>query len=239
VSETIDTWENRAARPSIWRQHDPSALIDAVLGRASTGRSAGKVIEILGAAVYVIPDHVAGVSTVIAEREAPSHTSTPSSFFWWDARLEATSRREAKAARPGFLRAQRLSRIQAAFGFPMAELAAVLRVSRQMLYRWFDPTQDIRLQDLSRSRIDLMERIAVAWSMRSRASMRNLAHEPLAGGGTLLQLLSAADIDETIVVRALDVVVRAAAGKAKSPTQRLIDAGVRRRASTRALPDDE
>jgi hypothetical protein len=101
-------------------------------------------------------------------------------------------------------RVQRLVAIQAALGLTMQDLAVALNLSRPQLYKWMDPSQDVRLQETKRRRLDTVERIAKAWQARSAAPLRAVAHEPLANGRTVFELLAADAIDEATVNAAFD-----------------------------------
>lgn len=136
-------------------------------------------------------------------------------------------------------RVKRLAAIQAALGLSTADLAQVLHLSRPGLYKWLDASNDLRLQEAKRERLAKVERIANRWRERSVRPLGSFAHEPLAGGGTALAMMSAEDIDEIAVLGALDELVAKAAGKPKSRSQKLTEAGFRRRPSSRSLPSDD
>jgi len=137
------------------------------------------------------------------------------------------------------LRVERLSAIQAALGFTMQDLAAVLRLSRPQLYRWLDAADDVRMQDARRQRLATVERLAYAWRERSQTPLRSVARESLAVGGTLFARLSAEVIDEPAVQAAFDELAAKLRAMPKSLSQRLADAGFKRRPSIRSLPSDE
>jgi transcriptional regulator with XRE-family HTH domain len=137
------------------------------------------------------------------------------------------------------LRVERLAAIQAALGFTTQDLAAVLGLSRPQLYRWLDAADDVRLQDAKRQRLAAVERVAKAWQERSNAPLRSVAHEPLANGNTLFALLSADAIDEAALRAAFDELTAKLHAQPKTLSQRLADAGFKRRPSIRSLPSDE
>jgi transcriptional regulator with XRE-family HTH domain len=136
-------------------------------------------------------------------------------------------------------RVERLSSLQAAFGFTIQDLAAVLGITRPQLYKWLDGASDIKLQEASRTRLAAVERMAKEWMSRSTAPLSSVSKEPLKTGGTVFELLSAAVISEAAVVSALDELVGKLQEQPKTSSQRLRDAGFTRRPSVRSLPADE
>lgn len=136
-------------------------------------------------------------------------------------------------------RVQRLVAIQAALGLTMQDLASALTLSRPQLYKWLDAVQDVRLQEAKRHRLDAIERLANDWQSRTAAPLRAVAHEPLADGGTVLDLLAAEVIDEAAVAAAFEELVGKLRMQPKSRSQVLAASGFRRRPSTRSLPSDE
>jgi len=137
------------------------------------------------------------------------------------------------------VRVKRLAAIQAVFGLPTLELAQVLDVTRQGLYKWLDASKDTKLQGASRERLALVERIGRHWSDRSAAPLGSLAREPLADGRTVLGMLAEKDIDEAAVLGAFDALLIKLEGKPKTRSQKLAEAGFKRRPSARTLPADE
>lgn len=137
------------------------------------------------------------------------------------------------------LRVERLAAIQAVLGLSTLDFAQVLGRSRPGLYKWLDATKDVQLQEASRERLAVVERIAKRWRERSAAPLSAVANEPLSGGHTALRMMAADVIDEAAVVRAFDELLAKLQGKPKSRSQKLADAGFARRPSVRALPADE
>ena len=115
----------------------------------------------------------------------------------------------------------------------------MLGLSRPQLYRWLDAADDVRMQDAKRQRLAAVERVAKAWQDRSSAPLRSVAHEPLANGSTPFALLSADAIDEAALRAAFDELTAKLQAQPKTLSQRLADAGFKRRPSIRSLPSDE
>lgn len=164
--------------------------------------------------------------------------------------LEAATQAAAKSATPQAVeaqdlqaeaqrRVQRLVAIQAALGLTMQDLAVALNLSRPQLYKWLDASQDVRLQEAKRQRLDAVERIAKAWQARSAAPLRAVAHEPLANGRTVFELLAADAISEAAVNAAFDELTAKLQTQPKTRSQLLAEAGFKRRPSVRSLPSDE
>lgn len=164
--------------------------------------------------------------------------------------LEAATQAATKSATPRAVeaqdlqaeaqrRVQRLVAIQAALGLTMQDLAAALNLSRPQLYKWLDASQDVRLQEAKRQRLDAVERIAKAWQARSAAPLRAVAHEPLANGRTAFELLAADAIDEAAVNAAFGELTAKLQTQPKTRSQLLAEAGFKRRPSIRSLPSDE
>lgn len=149
----------------------------------------------------------------------------------------STARRQTTAA--GRWRVERLSALQAAFGFTIQDLAAVLGITRPQLYKWLDAANDIKLQETSRARLSTVERIAKEWSSRSKAPLSSVSKELLAAGGTVFASMSADAIDDGVVTGAFDELMAKLDERPKSRSQRLREAGFARRPSVRSLPSDE
>jgi hypothetical protein len=137
------------------------------------------------------------------------------------------------------LRVDRLAAIQASFGLPTLAMAEVLGVSRQHLYHWLDASKDITLQESSHARFDTVERLARAWRDRSVASLPKVAHVPLAGGRTLMEILKSAVIDEVVVLAAFDEIAAKLQVLPKSLSQKMAEAGFTRHSSRQSVPEDE
>ncbi len=137
------------------------------------------------------------------------------------------------------LRVERLSSLQAAFGFTIQDLAAVLSVTRQQLYKWLDASQSVKLQDANQERLVAMERIAKEWNSRSSAPLISVSKEPLSAGGNVMALMAAESLNEASVVAAFDELAAKLSAKPKSRSQRMREAGFTRRPSVRSLPSDE
>lgn len=164
--------------------------------------------------------------------------------------LEAATQAATKSATPQAVeaqdlqaeaqrRVQRLVAIQAALGLTMQDLAVALNLSRPQLYKWLDASQDVRLQEAKRQRLDAVERIAKAWQARSAAPLRAVAHEPLANGRTVFELLAADAISEAAVNAAFDELTAKLQTQPKTRSRLLAEAGFKRRPSIRSLPSDE
>ena len=162
---------------------------------------------------------------------------------WAGQAKEALQRGVSKERRPSTaaarLRVERLSALQAAFGVTIQDLAAVLGITRPQLYKWLDVTNDIKLQEASRTRLATIERIAKEWTSRSRAPLGSVSKEPLNFGGTAFEMLTADVIDEAAAIAAFDELMARLQTKPKSRSQRLREAGFSRRPSVRSLPSDE
>ncbi|MDP1895510.1 MAG: hypothetical protein Q8K87_15435 [Hydrogenophaga sp.] len=148
----------------------------------------------------------------------------------------ATGQQTTAAAR---LRVDRLSSMQAAFGFTIQDLAVVLGITRPQLYKWLDATNEIRLQEASSARLALVERIAKEWSSRSNAPLGPVSKEPLKSGENVFAMLTTEAISEAAVIAAFDELRAKLYEKPKSRSQLLREAGLTRRPSVRSLPSDE
>ena len=149
----------------------------------------------------------------------------------------STTRRNTTAA--ARWRVERLSSLQAAFGFTIQDLAAVLGITRPQLYKWLDATNEIRLQEASRTRLSTVERIAKEWSLRAKVPLSSVSKELLPAGGTVFAWMSAAVINEGVVIGVFDELMAKLHERPKSRSQRLREAGFARRPSVRSLPSDE
>lgn len=139
----------------------------------------------------------------------------------------------------GQLRVERLARIQGAFGLPLKTLAEVLRVSRAQLYKWFDASRDLSMQDGNAERLAIIEALAQSWLQRSTQPLVVVGQEPVDNNGdTVIDLLSRSEIDSAALERAFDVLADKLGGR-RTRGQRLRDAGFTRRRTHRSLPPDD
>jgi hypothetical protein len=136
-------------------------------------------------------------------------------------------------------RPERLVALHAAFGFTVQDLAAVLGITGQQLYKWLDDANEVELHEATYSRLAAVERIAQEWTSRSAAPLRSVSRETLANDVTVLAMLTADAIDEAEVVAVFDQLVANLPAKPKTRSQRLSEAGFTRRASARSLPSDD
>lgn len=139
----------------------------------------------------------------------------------------------------GRLRTERIADIQAAFGLSTQALSEILRISRPGLYKWLDPDQSIQLHQANRVRLDLMRALANEWASRTRVPLSTIAHERLASGQTVSELLAAESLDEPVVLNAFDELLRKLGSQPRTMEQRMSDAGFKRRPTHRSLPQDE
>lgn len=136
-------------------------------------------------------------------------------------------------------RVDRLVGIQATLGLPVQVLATILRISRPALYKWLDVEDEVQPQADNRERLVAIERIAHEWRARSASTLSSVAYEPLANGQTIIDILTTDALDEAHIVDALDELVTKLQAKPKSLSQKMADAGYKRRPSRRSLSDDE
>lgn len=136
-------------------------------------------------------------------------------------------------------RVERLMALQTVLGFSMQALADVLSISRAQLYKWMDRRNDISLQDASRKRLEAIEMLASHWRTLSKRPLDKAAKEPLAGGGTLLGMMSAIDLNVPQIKWEMTQRAGELTAAGRSESQRLSDAGYKRRPSHRSLPSDE
>lgn len=268
MSDTIQTRHYRASQASM-RQLRPSALIDTaerfhrpvshqlpilptkfygggqgdvhIIGAGAIGSAVSGALVSTGATRVVLIDvdrvTSAGISTGLKDYIATLWSQ-------WAETTKTALQRQAPDARSSpsaaaRLRVERLASVQAALGLSTSDQAQVLRLSRPGLYKWLDASNDVKLQGASRERLAAVERIAKQWRERSTAPLGSVAHEPLAGGYTVLAMMVAEHIDEAAVVGALDELLAKLQGKPKSRSQKLADAGFKRRPSSRSLPSDD
>lgn len=136
-------------------------------------------------------------------------------------------------------RVSRLLSIQATLGLPVQTLATILRISRPALYKWLDVDDEVQPHADNRERLIAVERIAQKWRVRSSSPLNSVAYEPLANGRTIIDMLTAGDINESDIFRSLDELVAKLQAKPNSLSQRMMEAGYSRRPSRRAIADDE
>ena len=121
----------------------------------------------------------------------------------------------------------------------MQTLATILRISRPALYKWLDVEDQVQPHADNRERLIAVERIAQKWRVRSPSPLSSVAYETLANGRTIIDMLSADNINESDTFRSLDELVAKLQGKPNSLSQRMMEAGYSRRPSRRAIADDE
>ena len=152
---------------------------------------------------------------------------------------KAAAAAEAAPSAAARLRVERLAGLQAALGLSTSELAQALGLFRTGLYKWLDTSSDVKLQGASRERLAAVERIAKQWRERSTAPLNSVSNEPLVDGRTVLAMMVADQVDEGGVVGAFDELLAKLAGKPKTRSQKLAEAGFKRRPSAKSLPSDE
>lgn len=148
----------------------------------------------------------------------------------------ATKEAPSVAAR---LRVERLAALQAALGLSTSDLAQALGLSRPGLYKWLDASSDVNLQGASRERLAAIESIAKQWRERSMAPLSSVSKEPLADGRTVFAMMIADQVDEAAIVGAFDELLARVSEKPKTRSERLAEAGFKRRPSAKSLPSDE
>ena len=112
--------------------------------------------------------------------------------------LQETRRQAAKTT------SSILSEIKGIFGFSVTQLASVLQVTRQIVYKWLDERNTHVLQAKNRERLTQMSVFASEWTVLSRNSMGKLAETVhLDGSKSIIDLLSVDAIDEPQVREAM------------------------------------
>lgn len=232
----------------------PSGFHRGGLVLSSAPRSADAVRSfvtgsITGAVVLIGAIYPTGGLTITDDEEAgrinPEWISSDASTWarWVGTTKSLLQRHELKSkpipSAAAMLRVERLTRLQAVLGIPMQAMASALGITRQGLYKWLDATKEITLQEASRQRLAAVEHLAKLWSERSRAPLASVIHEPVKDGRTVLQMLADANLDEDAISSVFDELAKGLQGKPKSLSQRMAEAGFKRRSSAKALPADE
>ncbi len=174
----------------------------------------------------------------------PDEYQTENSWTRWAGEAHEALKNAASVARykttaAARWRVERLSSLQAAFGFTIQDLAAVLGITRPQLYKWLDAANEVKLQETSRTRLSTIERIAKEWSSRAKVPLSSVSKEPLTNGGTVFSWMCADVINEGVVIGVFDELMAKLHERPKSRSQRLREAGFARRPSVRSLPSDE
>lgn len=161
-----------------------SRLPTEVPGRELYARLLLAASLVVGTGGHVIPQLSAtsSVDTVVARKSSSNNT--------------------LRRGRSLFVSDQ-LANVRAIFGFSAKQLADVLRVSRPTIYAWIDGTTEPR--EHNRERINLLERLAMAWQERSSETLNRHLNSRLWCDRTLLELLSASSIDQGSVTEAFNV----------------------------------
>ena len=232
---------------NVFEVAQPERRVYVMFGCVSIGKTA-ITADILEGVILITENAPAGRLVVVQniERarciEANQFWSEATGWHRWAANAQSIRQRPEGAHTPASaakLRVERLSAIQAAMGLPVRVLAEVLHISRPGLYKWLDAQQDRLLQADNRQRLAVIEQLAKQWRARSNAPLSSVAHEPLASGHTVLEMLTAKDVDEAAVIAAFDDLVAKLQGKPKTLTQRMVESGFKRRPSHRSLPADD
>ncbi len=255
MSDTIEARFYNAQRATLL-QRRPSTIIDA----AESFLPAMPMQFYGGGETHLIGSHRMGTKStgartvLIVDTDALLATSaiptvTVEDFDadswsrWSKASKEAFQKAAATAkATPSAaarLRVERLAALQAALGLSTSNLAQALGLSRPGLYKWLDASSDVKLQGASRERLAAVERIAKQWRERTTAPLSSVSNEPLADGRTVLTMLVADQFDEAAVAGAFDELLAKLAGKPKTRSQKLAEAGFKRRPSAKSLATDE
>jgi DNA-binding transcriptional regulator YiaG len=255
VSDTIEARFYNAQRASLL-QRRPSMIIDTAesfhpavptqfYGGGETHLIGSRRMgtKLTGARTFLIVD----IDVLPATSAIPTVTvedfDADSWSRWSKASKEAFQKAAAAAkeapSAAARLRVERLTALQAALGLSTSNLAQTLGLSRPGLYKWLDASSDVKLQGASRERLASVERVAKQWRERSAAPLSTVSNEPLADGRTVLAMMVADQFDEAAVVGAFDELLAKLAGKPKTRSQKLAEAGFKRRPSAKSLPSDE
>lgn len=241
AERAVDTFE--AFHPGmiqvVYDEGQAPALNESVFGLRSLGDGFAKVLT---ARTKVSLLSVSWPTTAPVLIVDPDEFQAENIWSRWAGQTkEALHKAGLKERRPSTaaarFRVERLAALQATLGFTTQDLASVLGISRQQLYKWLDTANDIQLQEASRARLLTVERIARQWTLRSKVPLSSVSRELLIGGGTVFAIMSADVIDETVVVSSFDELVAKLQGNPKTRSQHLREAGFTRRASS--LPSDE
>ena len=255
MSDTIEARFYNAQRATLL-QRRPSTIIDAAesfhpavpmqfygVGETHLIGSYRMGTKLTGARTVLIVDTDVLLATSAIPTVTVEDFDADSWSRWSKASKEAFQKAAAAAkAAPSAaarLRVERLAALQAALGLSTSNLAQALGLSRPGLYKWLDASSDVKLQGASRERLAAVERIAKQWRERSTAPLSSVSNEPLADGRTVLAMMVADQVDEAAVVGAFDELLAKLAGKPKTRSQKLAEAGFKRRPSAKSLPSDE
>jgi DNA-binding transcriptional regulator YiaG len=255
VSDTIEARFYNAQRATLL-QRRPSTIIDAaesfhpavpmqfygggethLIGsyRMRTKLSGARTVLIVDRDVLLATSAIPTVTVEDFDADSWSRWSKASK----EAFQEAAAAAKAAPSAAARLRVERLAALQAALGLSTSNLAQALGLSRPGLYKWLDASSDVKLQGASRERLAAVERIAKQWRERSTAPLSSVSNEPLADGRTVLAMMVADQFDEAAVVGAFDELLAKLAAKPKTRSQKLAEAGFKRRPSAKSLPSDE
>ena len=255
MSDTIEARFYNAQRATLL-QRRPSTIIDAaesfhpavpmqfysggethLIGsyRMGTKLTGARTVLIVDTDVLLATSAIPTVTVEDFDADSWSRWSKASKEAFQKAAAAAKAAPSAAAR----LRVERLAALQAALGLSTSNLAQALGLSRPGLYKWLDATSDVKLQGASRERLAAVERIAKQWRERSTAPLSSVSNEPLADGRTVLAMMVADQVDEAAVVGAFDELLAKLAGKPKTRSQKLAEAGFKRRPSAKSLPSDE
>jgi hypothetical protein len=223
----------------VYYDDQAQTLTANVVGLRNLGKGVGKVLT-AGTMAYVMSVSLPTTSPELFT--IPDETQGENIWSRWagqakEALQKAVSKELHHSTAVARFRVDRLASLQAAFGFTTQDLASVLGISRQQLYKWLDATNDIQIQETSRVRLARVERIAREWTLRSKVPLSSVSREALTGGSTIFAMMSADVIDETVIVSGFNELITKLQTKPKTRSQRLREAGFIRRASS--LPSDE
>ena len=248
MSNTIQA-RHYSARQATMRQLRPGMVIDTA---ESFSAPSSQFIDVVTFGNVIDKSRANALLVVLVDAERATtaiHTAeigNDSVDVWnqWEEATKAALQTSTVVARPapaaaGRIRVDRIAVTNAVLGLSTLDFARVLGLSRQGLYKWFDATKDVKLQEASLERLVIVERIAKQWRDRSAATLAAVVNEPLANGQTALSMMIADTIDEAAVVGAFDELMAKMQDRPKSMSGKLADAGFTRRSSARSLPADE
>jgi len=153
----------------------------------------------------------------------PIPTSTITFFLLWESetrvencRLEALMESVCQLAQPKKTRGA-VSTIKFNLSLNLSQLADVLRVGRPTVYSWLDEEDDVRIQPHHQQRIERVATYAeLWWDKAERPFPKELFDDPL--GGQLLSLLHAELLNDPLIRKAIDALVRQLPSKRKLAT---------------------
>jgi len=136
-------------------------------------------------------------------------------------------------------RVNALNEIQAAFGLAIRDLAKILNLSPPQIYRWLDPSDQVRLSAKSLNRLEEIGSLAKTWKVQSKTPLGSASKDPGSFVREAIALMSQEKIDPSKIKKTLVRQAEYLKDRPRTLSSKLRDRGIAPRSRAQFRDDDE